>query len=45
MRGAGVSSDLSGQHVGLDERVDGGQAAVLVAGPPGADSVPLVLHG
>lgn len=34
---------LLGQDLCLQERVDGGQAAVLIAGPPCADAVPLVL--
>lgn len=36
---------LLGQDLGLQERVDGGQAAVLVARPASADPVPFVLDG
>lgn len=35
---------LSRQNVRLNECIDGRQAAVLVAGPPGADSVSFVLY-
>lgn len=31
------------QDLCLQERVDGGQAAVLIAGPPSADSVTFIL--
>lgn len=36
---------LLGQDLGLQERVDGGQAAVFVARPASADPVPFVLDG
>ena len=35
---------LLGQDLGLQERVDGGQAAVFVAGPASADPVPFILN-
>lgn len=35
---------LLGQDLSLQERIDGGQAAVLVAGPASADPVPFILY-